>query len=168
MNQPYVPSAGELTAHARTAVDGAVRWTDRALRTGPGDLDAWERDTFYARMILMRGLERGEMLGWVLERDALAAEDLDRNIALQSARSYWAEARDALHQGRELLGRAADLPPATAVPTLGEARAQLYDGGEWLAHVAEGLARSSRSVVIDLEARDLAVDADRSHGLDIS
>jgi hypothetical protein len=64
-----VPPPAELTAHVRTAADGAIRCLDRALNAEPGDVDTWDQASFYARMMLMRGLERGELIGWALDRE---------------------------------------------------------------------------------------------------
>ncbi len=78
VNKDRVPGAGELTAHIRVATDASVRWLDKAARAGAADRETWEHDTFLARVVLLRGLERGELLGWVLERDTLAAQGTAR------------------------------------------------------------------------------------------
>ena len=163
----HVPSAGELTAHVRTAVDGTVRWIDRVLATPGGDPEAWDQRAFYARMMLMRGLERGELLGWVLQRDGLAERDTERGVAIRQASAYWAEARPDLHEAIAGMRRASDLPPhsTTARDTLTLARDQLDAARGWLRDLADGLAVDSRDRKVE---RDLERPApDTSLGLDL-
>jgi hypothetical protein len=147
----YVPSAGELTAHVHTAVDATVRWVDRALATPGHDSETWEQRNFYARLILMRGLERGELLGWVLQRDSLAAEGTDRATGLKQAVSYWSEARPDLHDAIAELRRAADIDPKlpAARDMVKVARDQLDMGRGWLADLADRLAETNRVVDVD-------------------
>ncbi len=153
VKRDYVPPAAELNAHVRTAVDGSVRWLDRALRQPGGDGEGWDRSTFFARTMLMRGIERGELLGWTLQRDALAAEGTDRAAGLRQATAYWYEARPDLHGALDVLRRAADLAmhePA-AGHALKEARERLDQARAWLSDLAEGLARTNRSHEIPRE-----------------
>ena len=166
VSDQHVPSAGALTAHVRTAVDGSVRWIDRGLRAGPGDVDGWDQANFFSRMMLMRGLERGELLGYVLERDGQAERQPARREALRSGAAYWSEARDQLHEGIALLRGAADLPPATARYQVQEARDRLLQGAEWLVELAEGLARTQ--VVREPEERDRSRETGLSIDLDAS
>jgi hypothetical protein len=151
MSADYVPSAGELTAHVRTAVDATVRWVDRALATPGHDTESWDQRNFYARLILMRGLERGELLGWVLQRDALAAAGTDRDTGLKQAVAYWSEARPDLHDAIAGLRRAADLDPKlpAARDAVKVARDQLDMARGWLADLGDGLAATNRAVQID-------------------
>lgn len=142
MSAEHIPTAAALTAHVRTAVDGSVRWIERGLRVGPGDVDGWDQAGFFGRMMLMRGLERAELLGWVLERDARAERQPERREALRSGVAYWSEARSELHDAIGLLRTAADLPPATARREVEAARERLLRGGEWLIEIAEGLGRT--------------------------
>lgn len=165
MKGDYVPTAGELTAHIRTAMDGSVRWLDRALAAPGHDTDAWDQHTFYARMILMRGLERGELLGWVLQRDSLAAAGTDRGAGLRQATAYWAEARPDMHEAIAGLRKAADLDPPAGRAAVRTARAQLDQARGWLTDLAEGLAATSRSVV-DLDRTVASREPERSYGLD--
>jgi hypothetical protein len=148
MKSDYVPSAGELTAHVRTAVDATARWVDRALATPGHDTESWDQRNFYARMILMRGLERGELLGWVLQRDALAAAGTDRDTGLKQAAAYWSEARPDLHEALAGLRRAADIDPGTpaARDAVKLARDQLDQARGWLTDLADGLAVTNRTV----------------------
>lgn len=143
----YVPAPGELNAHVRTAVDSSVRWLDRALETPGHDREAWDQHTFYARMILMRGCERGELLGWSLQRDTLAAGDSHRAMALKQATAYWSEARPDMHNALAGLRRAADIPLAdpAARNAVRAARDQLEHARSWLTDLAEGLAASHRA-----------------------
>ena len=147
MKRGHVPSAGELTAHVRTGVDGAIRWVDRTLASPVGDPERWDQSSFYARMMLMRSLERGELLGWVLQRDGLAETDGDRAVRLRQVTSYWSEARPSLHQAMLELRRHADLQPysRTARGALNAARDQLDDARGWLTSLADGLAANSLS-----------------------
>lgn len=151
MSGDYVPSAGELTAHVRTAVDATVRWVDRALATPGHDTENWDQRTFYARMILMRGLERGELLGWVLQRDALAASGLPQETGLKQAAAYWSEARPDLHEAIAGMRRAADLDPGLPATrsAVKLAREQLDQARGWLTDLAEGLAATSRAVEVE-------------------
>ncbi len=151
VTRDYVPSTGELTAHVRTATDGSVRWLDRALRAPGHDAETWERSTFFARTILMRGLERGELLGWALQRDVLAAEGTERATGLRQATAYWQEARPSLHAAINVLRRAADLShqlPA-AHDAVSHAREQLIESRNWLDDLAQCLATTNRSVQVD-------------------
>lgn len=144
----YVPSAGELTAHVRTALDASVRWLDRALAGSGVDAEAWDQRNFYARMILMRGLERGELLGWVLERDAQAGKETHRSVGLRQAAAYWQEARPDLHRAINGLRRAADMSPAepAAREAVRTARNELDGARDWLTELAERLAATNRTV----------------------
>jgi hypothetical protein len=164
MSEQRVPGAGALTAHVRTAVDGTLRWLDRGLRSGPGDVDGWDRATFYARMMLMRGLEQGELLGWVLERDAQAERGTERGAALRAGTAYWSEARRDLHDGIAVLRRAADADPTQARQQVLDARDRLRAGADWLLQVAEGLGRLSPAVEPDARYR---VAHERSDALDL-
>lgn len=144
LNEKDLPSAQELTAHVRTAVDGAVRWLDRALvQPHPGP-DAWDQAGFYARMLMMRGLERGELLGWVLQRDRLAAAPAEAAVHLRQAQAYWQESRPDLHRALEGLRSAADLPPTweTARIAVCEAREQMVGASGWLMHLSKNLGQS--------------------------
>lgn len=163
----YVPSAGELTAHVRTAVDASVRWADRALATPGHDHESWEQRSFYARVILMRGLERGELLGWVLQRDSLAASGTHKDAGLKQAMAYWSEARPDLHDAIAGMRKVADLDPGlpAARDGLRMARDQLEMARGWLTDLAEGLAVTNRTV----EDVDLSVEREGrtpSYGLD--
>jgi hypothetical protein len=149
MSKEYVPGPAELNAHVRTAVDSSLRWLDRALATPGHDQDAWEQRTFYARMILMRGLERGELLGWSLQRDAMASDDNQRVMGLRQAASYWSEARPDLHDGLDKLRKAADIPhddPASRT-AVRQARDQIDFTRTWLADLADTLTASQQRAV---------------------
>lgn len=147
MSNDDVPPPAVLTAHVRTATDGAIRWLDRALSAEPGDLDAWDHASFYARMILMRGLERGELLGWSLEREGQTADDPQRRMATRAGASFWAEARDGLDGGLKTLRRLAGQPPSFARSEVQAVRNQLVDANQWLDWLAERLASSVQQVV---------------------
>lgn len=149
----YVPSAGELTAHVRTAVDASIRWIDRTLNTPVKDTETWEQRSFYARIILMRGLERGELLGWVLQRDSLAAEGTDRETGIKTAAEHWHQARPDLHNAMAHLRRSADLDPKypSGRDPLKVARDDLEMGRNWLANLADTLAVTNRSVQLERE-----------------
>lgn len=168
VNRGYVPSAGELTAHVRTGVDGAVRWVDRTLGSPANDPDRWDQSSFYARMMLMRSLERGELLGWVLQRDGLAENDDGRAVQLRQVTSYWSEARPGLHEAMLELRRGADLDPHSrpARDALNAARYQLDEARGWLASLADGLAANSLSVRPELERGVEKDPPETSYGLD--
>ena len=165
----YVPSAGELTAHVRTGVDGAIRWVDRTLDSPTASPERWNEGAFYARMMLMRSLERGELLGWVLQRDGLAESADERAVRFRQVTSYWSEARPSLHQAMLELRRDADLQPhtRTARDALNAARDQLADARGWLASLADGLAANSlsrnpeRALAIEKEAPETSYGLDR-------
>ena len=169
MKPGYVPSAGELTAHVRTGVDGAIRWVDRTLASPGGDPELWEQSSFYARMMLMRSLERGELLGWVLQRDALAEQDPTRAERLRQASSYWDDARPSLSRALDELYKSADMDPHTG-PSRGiitSSRYRLDVAKGWLAALADGLAVNSLSrsaeveVVVEKEAPETSYGLDR-------
>ncbi len=142
MNTDDVPSPDQLTAHVRTAVDGSVRWLDRALATQPGQLDEWDHANFFARMMLLRGLERGELLGWALQRDAKAASPGDDATALRRTAAYWQEAQPELHMSMDNMRQAADLPPTwhTARNGVSDAREGLFRASHWMEELAIDLA----------------------------
>ena len=167
MKPGYVPSAGELTAHVRTGVDGAVRWLDRTVASPAGDPELWDQSSFYARMMLMRSLERGELLGWALQRDSLAEPDADRGVRVRQITSYWSEARPGLHEALQVLRRAADLDPHTrsARDAMNDARFQLDEARGWLASMADGLAANSRTVIEPDRGREMP-RPDEAYGLD--
>lgn len=146
MTPQDVPPPAVLTAHVRTAVDVAGRWLDRALRAGPGDLDRWDQSTFYARMTLMRALERGELLGWSLKREGAAATSIERVAVARAGVAYWGEAKDGLDGGLKQLRRLADASPTFARPDLVDVQQRLRDASEWLTALAEGLARTDERV----------------------
>lgn len=164
LNEKDVPTAQELNAHVRTAVDGAVRWLDRALVQPHPGAEAWDQAGFYARMLLLRGLERGELLGWVLQRDRLAAAPTDGAQELRQAQAYWQEARPDLHRALEGLRAAADLPPtwATSREALRDARGQLTQAATWLEHLAVGLdgRRQLPEVIVPQTAEVLIPEQD--------
>lgn len=167
VSREHVPGPAELNAHVRTAVDSSLRWLDRALATPGHDQDAWEQRSFYARMILMRGLERGELLGWTLQRDGLATTDEQRSVGLRQAASYWSEARPDLHEGLVKLRKAADIPhddPASRT-AVRQAREQIDFSRTWLADLAETLGASQRRSV-DLEPSVERPAPDTSYGRD--
>ena len=168
LNEKEVPSGQELNAHVRTAVDGAVRWLDRALvQPHPGP-EAWDQAGFYSRMLLLRGLERGELLGWVLQRDRLAAAPADGAQELRQAQAYWQEARPDMHRALEGLRGAADLPPiwATSREALREARTQLTQAATWLEHLAVGLDRQPERVLDRSDEHEALVTPEQSLDFD--
>jgi hypothetical protein len=157
VSKDRVPGPGELTAHVRTAADASRRWIARSLAVAEGDATGWEHSQFFARTTLMRGVERGELLGWVLQRDGLAETAGERATALRQAAAYWAEARPDLHAALEGLQRAADLSLAdpAARSALQEARDQLDQARGWLTDLAEGLALTDRVAEVELGRRPL-------------
>jgi choline dehydrogenase-like flavoprotein len=147
MKQDDVPPPALLTAHVRTATDGAIRWLDRALSADPGDLDAWDHASFYARMILMRGLERGELLAWSLGREGASTADPERRMATRAGTAYWGEAREGLDGGLRTLRRLAGEPPTFARADVQAVREQLVDANQWLDSLAERLAATAPQVI---------------------
>ena len=85
-----------------------------ALASPAGDPELWDQSSFYARTMLMRSLERGELLGWVLQRDALAEQDPIRAERLRQISSYWDDARPNLSHAFEELYKAGGMDPHTA------------------------------------------------------
>lgn len=168
MNKDRVPGAGELTAHIRVATDASVRWLDKAARAGAADRETWEHDTFLARVVLLRGLERGELLGWVLERDTLAAQGTERAEGLRQAAAYWREARPDLQGALDGLRRAADMAvvdPA-ARQAVADARRQLDSARDWLSDLAEGLAvTNTPTAAVDLVPTQRSTED--TYGLDV-
>lgn len=164
MKADDVPPPAELTAHVRTATDGALRWLDRALNADAGDVDTWDQASFYARMMLMRGLERGELMGWALDRERAETRDPDRAVMTRSGTAYWGEARDGLDGALRTLRRLADSSPTVARADVVAARDQIQQSRDWLEELAQGLARTEvRSIeVVELPAAD-----SREHELDL-
>jgi hypothetical protein len=157
-----VPPPAELTAHVRTATDGAIRWLDRALNADPGDVDTWDQASFYARMMLMRGLERGELIGWALDRERAETRDPDRATMTRSGVAYWGEARDGLDVALRTLRRLADSSPTVARADVVQAREGIAQARDWLEDLAQGLARTEgRSVDV------VELPPPRSHDLDL-
>jgi choline dehydrogenase-like flavoprotein len=146
MRKEDIPPPAQLTAHVRTATDGAIRWIDRALSADPHDLDGWDQASFYARMILMRGLERGELLAWSLGREGEVTADPERRMAMRAGAAYWDEARDGLDGGLRTLRRLAGEPPTLARTEVQAVRDQLLDANDWLNTLAERLAATAPQV----------------------
>jgi hypothetical protein len=164
MKADDVPPPAVIAAHVRTAVDGAVRWLDRALSAEGGDINGWDHSCFYARLILMRGLERGELLGWSLDRERATTADPTRVEATRACSSYWGEAREGLDGALKQLRRLADASPTLARPEVLAAREQITQSSEWLTSIAEGLARTgSRTVDLD----DRPPQRERAFGFDL-
>lgn len=164
MKADDVPLPAELTAHVRTATDGALRWLDRALNADAGDVDTWDQAQFYARMMLMRGLERGELIGWALDRERAETRDRERATMTRSGTAYWGEARDGLDGALRSLRRLADSSPTVARADVVAARDQIRQSRDWLEALAQGLARTElRAVeIVELPSTDV-----RPHELDL-
>jgi hypothetical protein len=159
MKKEDVPPPALLSAHVRTATDGAIRWLDRALSADPGDLDAWDHASFYARMILMRGLERGELLAWSLGEEGRTTSSPERRMATRAGTAYWGEARDGLDAGLQTLRRLAGEPPTFARRDVQAVRDQLVDANQWLNNLAGRLA-STAPQVVELEPPERARTAE--------
>ena len=164
MTPHHVPPPAVLTAHVRTAVDVAGRWLERALSADPGDLERWDHGTFYARMMLMRGLERGELLHWSLQREGAAATSVERVAVTRAGAAYWGEAKDGLDRSLKHLRRLADASPTYARQDVTEVRQRLRDAGEWLTALAEGLARTDERA---LEPRTQVRPSVDEHALEL-
>ncbi len=153
VNKDRVPGAGELTAHIRVAADASARWLDKTARAGATDREDMGARHLSARVVLMRGLERGELLGWVLERDVLAAQGTERAEGLRQAAAYWREARPDLQGALDGLRRAATIvvvDPA-ARQAIAAARRHLDSARDWLSDLADGLAVVNKPLVeVDL------------------
>ena len=164
MKADDVPPPAELTAHVRTATDGALRWLDRALTADAGDVDTWDQAQFYARMMLMRGLERGELIGWALDRERAETRDVDRAVMTRSGSAYWGEAQEGLDRALQSLRRLADSSPTVARAEVIAARDQIRQSRDWLEDLAVGLARTE---VRSVEVVELPQLGSREHELDL-
>lgn len=162
MKADDVPGPAQLTAHVRTAADAAIRWLDRALNSDPADLDEWDQLGFNARMILMRGLERGELIGFALDREAAQGAEPDRRLVLRTGLAYWGEARQDLDGALRDLRRMAGESPTLSRAVVMSARERIADASSWLEQLADGLARTE---VLDRQQEPRAPSVD--DGLDL-